>query len=143
MPLFKNTEVVQKHTENIRVQNQKILQTFLQALTEKYGEKAVNNALYMSSINMNKPLTQRLVVQITECVKGADGGFINLIKNKDNVGVMNAALVIKGGDTKVTEQNNDVGAESKQPLLDIALKGLKRTIPQLEQMDGNSLRENF
>ncbi|CGX26629.1 protein tyrosine phosphate [Salmonella enterica subsp. enterica serovar Typhi] len=83
----------------------------------------------MSSINMNKPLTQRLVVQITECVKGADGGFINLIKNKDNVGVMNAALVIKGGDTKVTEQNNDVGAESKQPLLDIALKGLKRTIP--------------
>ncbi|HCH7778402.1 TPA: pathogenicity island 1 effector protein StpP, partial [Salmonella enterica] len=59
MPLFKNTEVVQKHTENIRVQNQKILQTFLQALTEKYGEKAVNNALYMSSINMNKPLTQR------------------------------------------------------------------------------------
>ncbi|EAB2700589.1 SPI-1 type III secretion system effector GTPase-activating protein SptP [Salmonella enterica] len=143
MPLFKNTEVVQKHTENIRVQNQKILQTFLQALTEKYGEKAVNNALYMSSINMNKPLTQRLVVQITECVKGADGGFINLIKNKDNVGVMNAALVIKGGDTKVTEQNNDVGAESKQPLLDIALKGLKRTIPQLEQMDGDSLRENF
>ncbi|KAF0662885.1 hypothetical protein L244_28860, partial [Salmonella enterica subsp. enterica serovar Worthington str. BCH-3194] len=40
-------------------------------------------------------------------------------------------------------KNNDVGAESKQPLLDIALKGLKRTLPQLEQMDGNSLRENF
>lgn len=43
----------------------------------------------------------------------------------------------------MAEKNNDVGAESKQPLLDIALKGLKRTLPQLEQMDGNSLRENF
>ncbi|EBW5736864.1 SPI-1 type III secretion system effector GTPase-activating protein SptP [Salmonella enterica subsp. enterica serovar Hadar] len=143
MPLFKNTEVVQKHTENIRVQDQKILQTFLHALTEKYGETAVNDALLMSRINMNKPLTQRLAVQITECVKAADEGFINLIKSKDNVGVRNAALVIKGGDTKVAEKNNDVGAESKQPLLDIALKGLKRTLPQLEQMDGNSLRENF
>lgn len=79
----------------------------------------------MSRINMNKPLTQRLAVQITECVKAADEGFINLIKSKDNVGVRNAALVIKGGDTKVAEKNNDVGAESKQPLLDIALKGLK------------------
>ncbi|WP_348225958.1 type III secretion system effector BopA family protein, partial [Salmonella enterica] len=72
------------------------------------GEKALNNALYMSSINMNKPLTQPLVVQITQCVKGAHGGFINLIKNKDNVAVMNAPLVIKGGDRKVREQNNDV-----------------------------------
>lgn len=104
MPLFKNTEVVQKHTENIRVQDQKILQTFLHALTEKYGETAVNDALLMSRINMNKPLTQRLAVQITECVKAADEGFINLINIKDNVGVRNAALVIKGGDTKVAEK---------------------------------------
>ncbi len=49
----------------------------------------------MSRINMNKPLTQRLAVQITECVKAADEGFINLINSKDNVGVRNAALVIK------------------------------------------------
>ncbi|ECE6014843.1 pathogenicity island 1 effector protein StpP [Salmonella enterica subsp. diarizonae] len=143
MPLFKNTEVVQKHTENTRIQDQKTLQVFIQALTEKYGETAVNDALLMSRINMNKPLTQRLAEQITECVKAADEGFINLIKNKDNVGIMNSALVIKGGETKVTEQNGDVGAEMKQHLLDIALNGLKSAIPQLEQMDGNNLRENF
>ncbi|EAY3718174.1 pathogenicity island 1 effector protein StpP [Salmonella enterica] len=143
MPLFKNTEVVQKHTENTRIQDQKTLQVFIQALTEKYGETAVNDALLMSRINMNKPLTQRLAEQITECVKAADEGFINLIKNKDNVGIMNSALVIKGGETKVTEQNGDVGAEMKQHLLDIALNGLKSAIPQLEQMDGNKLRENF
>ncbi|SUG54185.1 pathogenicity island 1 effector protein StpP [Salmonella enterica subsp. diarizonae] len=41
MPLFKNTEVVQKHTENTRIQDQKTLQVFIQALTEKYGETAV------------------------------------------------------------------------------------------------------
>ncbi|ECI2309840.1 pathogenicity island 1 effector protein StpP [Salmonella enterica subsp. enterica serovar Infantis] len=143
MPLFKNTEVVQKHTENTRIQDQKTLQVFIQALTEKYGETAVNDALLMSRINMNKPLTQRLAEQITECVKAADEGFINLIKNKDNVGIMNSALVIKGGETKVTEQNGNVGAEMKQHLLDIALNGLKSAIPQLEQMDGNKLRENF
>ncbi|ECF7064285.1 type III secretion system effector GTPase-activating protein SptP [Salmonella enterica subsp. enterica] len=143
MPLFENTEVVQKHTENIRVQDQKILQAFLQALTEKYGEKAVNDALLMFQINMNKPLTQRLVEQITECVKTADEGFINLVNNRGNVGIMNAALVIKGGETKVTEKNSDVGAEMKQHLLDIALNGLKRTIPQLEEVDGNSLRQDF
>ncbi|EAZ4760723.1 TPA: SPI-1 type III secretion system effector GTPase-activating protein SptP [Salmonella enterica subsp. salamae serovar 35:g,m,s,t:-] len=143
MPLFENTEVVQKHTENIRVQDQKILQVFLQALTEKYGEKAVNDALLMFQINMNKPLTQRLVEQITECVKTADEGFINLVNNRGNVGIMNAALVIKGGETKVTEKNSDVGAEMKQHLLDIALNGLKRTIPQLEEVDGNSLRQDF
>ncbi|EDD0499940.1 pathogenicity island 1 effector protein StpP [Salmonella enterica subsp. diarizonae serovar 50:z52:z35] len=143
MPLFKNTEVVQKHTENTRIQDQKTLQVFIQALTEKYGETAVNDALLISRINMNKPLTQRLAEQITECVKAADEGFINLIKNKDNVGIMNSALVIKGGETKVTEQNGDVGAEMKQHLLDIALNGLKSAIPQLEQMDGNKLRENF
>ncbi|ENB2031376.1 pathogenicity island 1 effector protein StpP [Salmonella enterica] len=143
MPLFKNTEVVQKHTENTRIQDQKTLQVFIRALTEKYGETAVNDALLMSRINMNKPLTQRLAEQITECVKAADEGFINLIKNKDNVGIMNSALVIKGGETKVTEQNGDVGAEMKQHLLDIALNGLKSAIPQLEQMDGNKLRENF
>ncbi|EAU5731994.1 TPA_asm: pathogenicity island 1 effector protein StpP [Salmonella enterica subsp. diarizonae] len=143
MPLFKNTEVVQKYTENTRIQDQKTLQVFIQALTEKYGETAVNDALLMSRINMNKPLTQRLAEQITECVKAADEGFINLIKNKDNVGIMNSALVIKGGETKVTEQNGDVGAEMKQHLLDIALNGLKSAIPQLEQMDGNKLRENF
>ncbi|EME8538168.1 SPI-1 type III secretion system effector GTPase-activating protein SptP [Salmonella enterica] len=143
MPLFENTEVVHKHTENIRVQDQKILQAFLQALTEKYGEKAVNDALLMFQINMNKPLTQRLVEQITECVKTADEGFINLVNNRGNVGIMNAALVIKGGETKVTEQNSDVGAEMKQHLLDIALNGLKRTIPQLEEVDGNSLRQDF
>ncbi|EBB5477156.1 pathogenicity island 1 effector protein StpP [Salmonella enterica] len=143
MPLFKNTEVVQKHTENTRIQDQKTLQVFIHALTEKYGETAVNDALLMSRINMNKPLTQRLAEQITECVKAADEGFINLIKNKDNVGIMNSALVIKGGETKVTEQNGDVGAEMKQHLLDIALNGLKNAIPQLEQMDGNKLRENF
>ncbi|EDX7835771.1 pathogenicity island 1 effector protein StpP [Salmonella enterica] len=143
MPLFKNAEVVQKHTENTRIQDQKTLQVFIQALTEKYGETAVNDALLMSRINMNKPLTQRLAEQITECVKAADEGFINLIKNKDNVGIMNSALVIKGGETKVTEQNGDVGAEMKQHLLDIALNGLKSAIPQLEQMDGNKLRENF
>ncbi|EAA6041174.1 pathogenicity island 1 effector protein StpP [Salmonella enterica] len=143
MPLFKNTEVVQKHTENTRIQDQKTLQVFIHALTEKYGETAVNDALLMSRINMNKPLTQRLAEQITECVKAADEGFINLIKNKDNVGIMNSALVIKGGETKVTEQNGDVGAEMKQHLLDIALNGLKSAIPQLEQMDGNKLRENF
>lgn len=143
MPLFEDTEVVQKHTENIRVQDQKILQAFLQALTEKYGEKAVNDALLMFQINMNKPLTQRLVEQITECVKTADEGFINLVNNRGNVGIMNAALVIKGGETKVTEQNSDVGAEMKQHLLDIALNGLKRTIPQLEKVDGNSLRQDF
>ncbi|EGZ3992677.1 SPI-1 type III secretion system effector GTPase-activating protein SptP [Salmonella enterica subsp. enterica serovar Wichita] len=143
MPLFENTEVVHKHTENIRVQDQKILQAFLQALTEKYGEKAVNDALLMFQINMNKPLTQRLVEQITECVKTADEGFINLVNNRGNVGIMNAALVIKGGETKVTEQNSDVGAEMKQHLLDIALNGLKRTIPQLEEVDGNSLRQVF
>ncbi|EJJ3920787.1 pathogenicity island 1 effector protein StpP [Salmonella enterica] len=143
MPLFKNTEVVQKHTENTRIQDQKTLQVFIQALTEKYGETAVNDALLMSRVNMNKPLTQRLAEQITECVKAADEGFINLIKNKDNVGIMNSALVIKGGETKVTEQNGDVGAEMKQHLLDIALNGLKSAIPQLEQMDGNKLRENF
>ncbi|ECG8593064.1 SPI-1 type III secretion system effector GTPase-activating protein SptP [Salmonella enterica subsp. salamae] len=143
MPLFENTEVVQKHTENIRVQDQKILQAFLQALTEKYGEKAVNDALLMFQINMNKPLTQRLVEQITECVKTADEGFINLVNNRGNVGIMNAALVIKGGETKVTEQNSDVDAEMKQHLLDVALNGLKRTIPQLEEVDGNSLRQNF
>ncbi|MGG5960582.1 type III secretion system effector BopA family protein [Salmonella enterica] len=143
MPLFKNTEVVQKHTENTRIQDRKTLQVFIQALTEKYGETAVNDALLMSRINMNKPLTQRLAEQITECVKAADEGFINLIKNKDNVGIMNSALVIKGGETKVTEQNGDVGAEMKQHLLDIALNGLKSAIPQLEQMDGDNLRENF
>ncbi|EIV7687974.1 pathogenicity island 1 effector protein StpP [Salmonella enterica] len=143
MPLFRNTEVVQKHTENTRIQDQKTLQVFIQALTEKYGEAAVNDALLMSRINMNKPLTQRLAEQITECVKAADEGFINLIKNKDNVGIMNSALVIKGGETKVTEQNGDVGAEMKQHLLDIALNGLKSAIPQLEQMDANNLRENF
>lgn len=143
MPLFENTEVVQKHTENIRVQDQKILQAFLQALTEKYGETAVNDALLMFRINMNKPLTQRLAEQITECVKTADEGFINLVNNRGNIGIMNAALVIKGGETKVTEQNSDVGAEMKQHLLDIALKGLKRTIPQLEEVDGNSLRQDF
>ncbi|HCL5287726.1 TPA: pathogenicity island 1 effector protein StpP [Salmonella enterica] len=143
MPLFKNTEVVQKHTENTRIQDRKTLQVFIQALTEKYGETAVNDALLMSRINMNNPLTQRLAEQITECVKAADEGFINLIKNKDNVGIMNSALVIKGGETKVTEQNGDVGAEMKQHLLDIALNGLKSAIPQLEQMDGNNLRENF
>lgn len=143
MPLFKNTEVVQKHTENTRIQDRKTLQVFIQALTEKYGETAVNDALLMSRINMNKPLTQRLAEQTTECVKAADEGFINLIKNKDNVGIMNSALVIKGGETKVTEQNGDVGAEMKQHLLDIALNGLKSAIPQLEQMDGNNLRENF
>ncbi|EAB6843746.1 SPI-1 type III secretion system effector GTPase-activating protein SptP [Salmonella enterica subsp. salamae] len=143
MPLFENTEVVQKHTENIRVQDQKILQAFLQALTEKYGEKAVNDALLMFQINMNKPLTQRLVEQITECVKTADEGFVNLVNNRGNIGIMNAALVIKGGETKVTEQNSDVGAEMKQHLLDVALNGLKRTIPQLEEVDGNSLRQNF
>ncbi|ECE6304676.1 type III secretion system effector GTPase-activating protein SptP [Salmonella enterica subsp. salamae] len=143
MPLFENTEVVHKHSENIRVQDQKILQAFLQALTEKYGEKAVNDALLMFQINMNKPLTQRLVEQITECVKTADEGFINLVNNRGNVGIMNAALVIKGGETKVTEQNSDVGAEMKQHLLDIALNGLKRTIPQLEEVDGNSLRQDF
>ncbi|EJS8538040.1 pathogenicity island 1 effector protein StpP [Salmonella enterica] len=143
MPLFKNTEVVQNHTENTRIQDQKTLQVFIQALTEKYGETAVNDALLMSRINMNKPLTQRLAEQITECVKAADEGFINLIKNKDNVGIMNSALVIKGGETKVTEQNGDVGAEMKQHLLDIALNGLKSAIPQLEQMDGNKLRESF
>ncbi|EAB9750212.1 type III secretion system effector GTPase-activating protein SptP [Salmonella enterica subsp. salamae] len=143
VPLFENTEVVQKHTENIRVQDQKILQAFLQALTEKYGEKAVNDALLMFQINMNKPLTQRLVEQITECVKTADEGFINLVNNRGNVGIMNAALVIKGGETKVTEKNSDVGAEMKQHLLDIALNGLKRTIPQLEEVDGNSLRQDF
>ncbi|EMG6372901.1 pathogenicity island 1 effector protein StpP [Salmonella enterica subsp. diarizonae serovar 11:k:z53] len=143
MPLFKNTEVVQKHTENTRIQDQKTLQVFIHALTEKYGETAVNDALLMSRINMNKPLTQRLAEQITECVKAADEGFINLIKNKDNVGIMNSALVIKGGETKVTEQNGDVGAEMKQHLLDIALNGLKSAIPQLEQIDGNKLRENF
>ncbi|EIX8174700.1 pathogenicity island 1 effector protein StpP [Salmonella enterica] len=143
MPLFKNTEVVQKHTENTRIQDQKTLQVFIQALTEKYGETAVNDALLMSRINMNKPLTQRLAEQITECVKAADEGFINLIKNKDNVGIMNSALVIKGGETKVTEQNGDVGAEMKQHLLDIALNGLKSAIPQLEQINGNKLRENF
>ncbi|VEA59738.1 pathogenicity island 1 effector protein StpP [Salmonella enterica subsp. salamae] len=143
MPLFENTEVVQKHTENIRVQDQKILQAFLQALTEKYGEKAVNDALLMFQINMNKPLTQRLVEQITECVKTADEGFINLVKNRGSVGIMNAALVIKGGETKVTEQSSDVGAEMKQHLLDVALNGLKRTIPQLEEVDENSLRQNF
>ncbi|EKT7567521.1 SPI-1 type III secretion system effector GTPase-activating protein SptP [Salmonella enterica] len=143
MPLFENTEVVQKHTENIRVQDQKILQAFLQALTEKYGEKAVNDALLMFQINMNKPLTQRLVEQITECVKTADEGFVNLVNNRGNIGIMNAALVIKGGETKVTEQSSDVGAEMKQHLLDVALNGLKRTIPQLEEVDGNSLRQNF
>ncbi|ECF5917985.1 SPI-1 type III secretion system effector GTPase-activating protein SptP [Salmonella enterica subsp. salamae] len=143
MPLFENTEVVHKHSENIRVQDQKILQAFLQALTEKYGEKAVNDALLMFQINMNKPLTQRLVEQITECVKTADEGFINLVNNRGNVGIMNAALVIKGGETKATEQNSDVGAEMKQHLLDIALNGLKRTIPQLEEVDGNSLRQDF
>ncbi|EAT0102841.1 type III secretion system effector GTPase-activating protein SptP [Salmonella enterica subsp. salamae] len=143
MPLFENTEVVHKHSENIRVQDQKILQAFLQALTEKYGEKAVNDALLMFQINMNKPLTQRLVEQITECVKTADEGFVNLVNNRGNVGIMNAALVIKGGETKVTEQNSDVGAEMKQHLLDIALNGLKRTIPQLEEVDGNSLRQDF
>ncbi|ECC1559862.1 SPI-1 type III secretion system effector GTPase-activating protein SptP [Salmonella enterica subsp. salamae] len=143
MPLFENTEVVHKHSENIRVQDQKILQAFLQALTEKYGEKAVNDALLMFQINMNKPLTHRLVEQITECVKTADEGFINLVNNRGNVGIMNAALVIKGGETKVTEQNSDVGAEMKQHLLDIALNGLKRTIPQLEEVDGNSLRQDF
>ncbi|EHE1281442.1 TPA: type III secretion system effector BopA family protein [Salmonella enterica subsp. diarizonae serovar 48:k:-] len=143
MPLFKNTEVVQKHTENTRIQDQKTLQVFIQALTEKYGETAVNDALLMSRINMNKPLTQRLAEQITECVKAADEGFINLIKNKDNVGIMNSALVIKGGETKVTEQSGGVGTEMNSYLLDIALNGLKRAIPQLEQVDENNLRENF
>ncbi|EBP3214367.1 pathogenicity island 1 effector protein StpP [Salmonella enterica subsp. indica] len=143
MPLFKNTEVVQKHTENTKIQDQKTLQVFIQALTEKYGETAVKDALLMSRINMSKPLTQRLAEQITECVKVADKGFINLINHKGNAGVMNSALVIKGGETQVIEQNGDVDAGMKQHLLDIALNGLKRTIPQLEEVDGNSLRENF
>ncbi|KYF18393.1 hypothetical protein AIZ13_25625, partial [Salmonella enterica subsp. enterica serovar Typhimurium] len=81
-------------------------------------ETAVNDSLLMSRININNPLPQRLAVQITECVKAADEVFINLIKSKDNVGVRNASLVIKGGDTKVAEKYYDVGAESKQPLLD-------------------------
>lgn len=48
-----------------------------------------------------------------ECVKVVDEGFINFIKSKDNVGVRNVVLVIKGGDIKVVEKNNDVGVESK------------------------------
>ncbi|ECC1661245.1 pathogenicity island 1 effector protein StpP [Salmonella enterica subsp. salamae] len=144
MPLFKNTEAVQKHTESIRVQDQKTLQVFLKALTEKYGEKSVNEVMLMCRVNnMNKPLTQRTAQQIISSVEAAQKGLANLIDYNKNAGIKNAALVINGGDTKVTEQNSDVSAEMKQHLLDIALNGLKRAIPQLEQVDGNNLRENF
>ncbi len=139
MPLFKNTEVVQ-NIRKISEYRTKDFTDISPCTNGKIWETAVNDALLMSRINMNKPLTQRLAVQITECVKAADEGFINLINSKDNVGVRNAALVIKAAIQK-WQKNNDVGAESKQPLLDIALKGLKRTLPQLEQMDGNSLRK--
>ncbi|WP_275668839.1 type III secretion system effector BopA family protein, partial [Salmonella enterica] len=42
IPLFKNIAAVQKHTENTKVQDQKSLQVFLKALTEKYDEKTIN-----------------------------------------------------------------------------------------------------
>lgn len=70
VPLFKNTEAVQKHMENARVQDQKTLQVFLKALTEKYGEKPVNEVMLMCRVsNMAKPLTQRTVEQIISSVE--------------------------------------------------------------------------
>ncbi|ECC1693083.1 pathogenicity island 1 effector protein StpP [Salmonella enterica subsp. salamae] len=144
VPLFKNTEAVQKHMENARVQDQKTLQVFLKALTEKYGEKPVNEVMLMCRVsNMAKPLTQRTVEQIISSVEIAQKGLANLIDYNKNVDIKNASLVIKGGETKVTEQSGSVDTEMKPYLLDIALNGLKRAIPQLEQVDGNNLRENF
>ncbi|ECG0707215.1 pathogenicity island 1 effector protein StpP [Salmonella enterica subsp. salamae] len=131
VPLFKNIDAVRKHVENTQVQDPKAFQQFLQALTEKHGEKAVGRVILMSRIDINKPLTERVAQQIKQCVKAADKGF-------------DASLVKKSGDTKVVEQCSAFDTDMvKKQLLDIALKGLNDVIPELENIDGNRLRENF
>ncbi|ELR4954839.1 Type III secretion injected virulence protein [Salmonella enterica] len=145
VPLFKNIDAVQKHMENTRVQNQKTLQVFLKALTEKYDEKSVNAITLMAGLNDSiKPFTPVRVQQITQMVKDAKESFSKDIRSKQNASLPKVfSLVAKGVETKVTEQNGDFGTGMTQLLLDIALNGVKRAIPQLEQVDGNCLRKNF
>ncbi|HCL5272375.1 TPA: pathogenicity island 1 effector protein StpP [Salmonella enterica] len=131
VPLFKNIDAVRKHAENTQVPDTEAFQQFLRALTEKHGEKAVGSVLLMSRIDINKPLTERVITQIRMSVEAADKG-------------LNASLVKKNGDTKVVEQRNAFDTNMfKKQLLDIALKGLNDVIPGLENIDGNRLRENF
>ncbi|ECG8607822.1 pathogenicity island 1 effector protein StpP [Salmonella enterica subsp. salamae] len=131
VPLFKNIDAVRKHVENTQVQDPKAFQQFLRALTEKHGEKAVGRVLLMSRIDINKPLTERVAEQIKQCVEAANKGF-------------DASLVNKNGDTKVVEQRSIFDTDMvKKQLSDIALKGLNDVIPELENIDGNRLREKF
>ncbi|EAM8934512.1 Type III secretion injected virulence protein [Salmonella enterica] len=149
IPLFKNIAAVQKHTENTRVQDQKILQVFLKALTEKYDEKTINAVTVVAGLNDTiKPLTPARIQQIKKMAENAKEGFSKDIMSKQHVGLpKHFSLVVKGGEIKVPEQNVDADADADalktQMLLDIAVNGLKRTIPQLEKVDGKSLRENF
>ncbi|CAM3442948.1 type III secretion system effector BopA family protein [Salmonella bongori] len=139
VPAFKNMDAVRKHAENTKVQEQQKLQQFLQALADKYGEKTVKDVVFMSGINLEKPLTQRLAQQLTDCAERANVGLFNLIKTKKNVG----DIIIKGGDTKVVAQHSDPHTEVKQQLLTITINGLNKVIPELENVDATSLRENF
>ncbi|EDS6439286.1 Type III secretion injected virulence protein [Salmonella enterica subsp. VII serovar 1,40:g,z51:--] len=145
IPLFKNIAAVQKHTENTRVQDQKSLQVFLKALTERYDEQTINAVAVVAGLNDTiKPLTPARIQQITEMAENAKEGFSKDIMSKQHVGLpKHFSLVVKGGEIKVPEQNVDADALKTQMLLEIAVNGLKRTIPQLEKVDGKSLRENF
>ncbi|HCM1939077.1 TPA: Type III secretion injected virulence protein [Salmonella enterica subsp. houtenae serovar 57:z4,z23:-] len=145
IPLFKNIAAVQKHTENTRVQDQKSLQVFLKALTERYDEQTINAVAVVAGLNNTiKPLTPARIQQITEMAENAKESFSKDIMSKQHVGLPKYfSLVTKGSEIKVPEQNVDVAALDTQMLLDIAVNGLKRTIPQLEKVDGKSLRENF
>lgn len=139
VPAFKNMDAVRKHAENTKAQEQQKLQQFLHALADKYGEKTVKDVVFMSGINLEKPLTQRLAQQLTDCAETANVGLLNLIKTKKDVG----DIVIKGGDTKVVAQRSDAHTEVKQQLLTITINGLNKVIPDLENVDATSLRENF
>lgn len=155
VPLFKNIDAVQKHAENTKVQNQKILQVFIKALAEKYDEKSVNAVVLMAELNDSvRPLTANRVEQITQMVKDAEESFSKDMLSKQNNSLPRAfSLVVKGGEAKggvtkgeevkATALPADFRAEMKQNLIDIALKGLMRATPQLEKVDGYSLRENF
>ncbi len=140
VPAFKNIDAVRKHAENTKAQEQQKLQQFLHALADKYGQKTVNDVVFMSGINLEKPLTQRLAQQLTDCAERANVGFLNLIKTKEDGG----DIVIKGGDTKVVAQRSDSHTEVKQQLLlTITINGLNKVIPELENVDATSLRKNF
>ncbi|VDZ77182.1 Type III secretion injected virulence protein(YopHtyrosine phosphatase of FAK and p130cas prevents phagocytosis) [Salmonella bongori] len=102
-------------------------------------KKQSKDVVFMSGINLEKPLTQRLAQQLTDCAERANVGLFNLIKTKKNVG----DIIIKGGDTKVVAQHSDPHTEVKQQLLTITINGLNKVIPELENVDATSLRENF